>query len=64
MERVPLAPIIGSPFIGADASMSFLGVIDEYEPLRPNDYETYVKMRKEERQRERDEDRRPDDRER
>lgn len=66
MERVPLAPIIGSPFIGADASMSFLGVVDEYDPLRPNEYETYVKLRKEDRQRERerDEDRRSDDRER
>lgn len=56
--------VIGSPFIGSDASLSFLGIADEYDPLRPNDYETYVKLRKEERQREKDEERRAEDKDR
>lgn len=55
--------VIGSPFIGSDALLSFLGVIDEYDPLRPNEYETFRKLQKEER-REREEERRTDDRER
>ena len=43
-------------FFGADAPLSFTGVNDEYDPLRPNDYESYSKKRREEKKRERDVD--------
>ena len=58
MERMPATAQIGSsPFIAADPVPSFTGVVDEYDPLRPNDYEDFVKKRKEQRQKERDEER-------
>jgi len=44
----------GAPFFGADAPLSFTGVDDEYDPLRPNDYESYSKKRRDEKRRERD----------
>ena len=54
---------MGSPFIGCDAPASFLGVTDEYDPLKPNDYEKFIKLRREEKQREREERRsQPEDR--
>lgn len=53
-----------SPFIASDPLPSLTGVKDEYNPLRPNDYEELMKKRKEQKQRERDdEDRRRDFRE-
>ncbi|KAK3104085.1 hypothetical protein FSP39_024317 [Pinctada imbricata] len=58
MERIPSTAQLGSsPFIAADPVPSFTGVIDEYDPLRPNDYEDFVKKRKEQRQKERDDER-------
>jgi len=36
--------------------MSFSGVNDEYDPLRPNDYESYAKKRRDEKRHERDDD--------
>ena len=57
MERVGGAPVPASPFIAADAPSSFLGVADEYDPRRPNDYETYIKEMKERRNKEKDEER-------
>ena len=45
-----------TPFFGADAPMSFTGVSDEYDPLRPNDYESYAKKRRDEKRHERDDD--------
>jgi len=43
-----------APFFGADMPLSFTGVTDEYDPLRPNDYESFSKKRREEKRRERD----------
>lgn len=34
----------------------FTGVKDEYNPLRPNDYEEIMKKRKEQKQKDRDDD--------
>ena len=51
---------ITAPFIGSEApiiSATFLGVNDEYDPLNPNDYEEHVKVVKDKRQKERDEER-------
>lgn len=50
-------PASMSPFIASEAPGSFLGVADEYDPQRPNDYESYIKMRKDQRQKEREEER-------
>ena len=63
MERIQMAslPVVATPFIGSEPPnmmTTLLGVADEYDPLRPNEYETFVKKRKEMRQREREEDRR------
>ena len=48
-----------SPFLASELASagSLLGVADEYDPLRPNDYEDFVKRRK----KERDEERRKED---
>jgi len=51
------AIVSAAPFFGADMPMSFSGITDEYDPLRPNDYESYSKKRREEKRRERDDDR-------
>lgn len=56
MERVD-NPLPASPFIGVDASSSFLGVSDEYDPLRPNDYEHHCKEIKERKNRQKEDDR-------
>ena len=55
-----------SSFIPADGASSFLGVVDEYDPMCPNEFEVCVKASRERRQRERDDDRRRevDDRDR
>ena len=55
-----------SPFIPSDGASSFLGVVDEYDPMFPNEFDTCVKSTRERRQRERDDDRRRelDDRDR
>jgi len=53
----PSIPVNMSPFIASEAPGSILGVTDEYDPQRPNDYESYIKMRKDQRQREREEER-------
>ncbi|XP_069141156.1 splicing factor 45-like isoform X2 [Argopecten irradians] len=50
----------GSPFLPTDPVPSLTGVSDEYNPLRPNDYEEFIKKRKEQRQKEREEERRKD----
>ncbi len=50
-------PTGGTPFIAQEAPTSFLGVSDEYDPLRPNDYEDFVKKRKEMRKKEEDQKR-------
>ena len=52
----PLANMI----IGDSSAISstFLGAVDEYDPLHPNDYEEYTKIVKERRQKEREEERR------
>lgn len=52
----------GSPFIASEPMPSLTGVKDEYNPLRPNDYEDLVKKRKEQKIRDRDEDERRKDR--
>lgn len=45
-----------SPFIASDPLPSLTGVKDEYNPLRPNDYEELMKKKKEQKAKERDED--------
>lgn len=57
LERLSETFTGGSPFLPSDPQPSLTGVIDEYEPLRPNDYEDFVKKRKEQRMKERDEER-------
>ena len=58
-------PTGGTPFIASEApAVSLLGVSDEYDPLRPNDYEDFVKKRKEQKKREEEEKRREKERER
>jgi len=49
--------VSSAPFFGADVPMSFSGVVDEYDPLRPNDYESFSKKRRDEKRREREDDR-------
>ncbi|CAH1785008.1 unnamed protein product, partial [Owenia fusiformis] len=44
-----------SPFIPQESSLT--GVLDEYDPLRPNEYEDFIKKRREVRQRERERER-------
>lgn len=58
IERSPIvsANIGSSPFIPSEPVPSLTGVADEYDPLRPNDYEDFVKKRKEQRHKEREED--------
>ena len=60
--REPIA-VGGSPFIASDPVPSLTGVKDEYNPLRPNDYEEMSKKKKEQRQKEDDERKRDRDRE-
>ena len=50
-------PMIISPFIGSEAPIALTGLTDEYNPLQPNEYEDYLKKRKEQRQKEREEER-------
>ncbi|GAB6026914.1 Splicing factor 45 [Chamberlinius hualienensis] len=63
--RVPVALVsesynsIGDPPIETNTSSgSNIGVIDEYDPLYPNDYEKIIKEQKERKEKERDEERR------
>ena len=44
-------------FVGSDAPMSFFGVQDEYDPLKPNDYETFIKLRRDDKPKDREESR-------
>ncbi|KAL5013489.1 hypothetical protein ScPMuIL_007759 [Solemya velum] len=61
IERDTCAPAIGGiPFIATEPVPSFTGVVDEYEPLRPNEYDDIMKKRREQRQKERDEDKKKD----
>jgi hypothetical protein len=46
-----------APFVGAESPMSFLGVKDEYDPLKPNDYESFTKLRRDDKPKDRDENR-------
>lgn len=61
LPREPVA-VGGSPFIASDPVPSLTGVKDEYNPLRPNDYEEMSKKKKEQRQKEDDDRRRDRDR--
>ena len=57
LSREPQQPVAvgSSPFIPSDPVPSLTGVKDEYNPLRPNDYEEITKKKKEQRQKEDDE---------
>jgi hypothetical protein len=57
LERLSDTFTGGFPFLPSDPQPSLTGVIDEYEPLRSNDYEDIVKKRKEQRMKEREEER-------
>jgi splicing factor 45 len=56
---------VPSPFIGVEPS-AFSDVVDEYNPLYPNDYEELVKKRRDQKTKDREEERRreQDDRDR
>ncbi|XP_071171693.1 splicing factor 45-like isoform X6 [Mytilus edulis] len=56
LERLSESTTGGSPFLPPDPSSSLTGVVDEYDPLRPNDYEDFTKKRKEQRLKEREEE--------
>ncbi|XP_052090631.1 splicing factor 45-like isoform X3 [Mytilus californianus] len=56
LERLSESTTGGSPFLPSDPQSSLTGVIDEYDPLRPNDYEDFTKKRKEQRLKEREEE--------
>ncbi|GAB1600698.1 splicing factor 45-like [Argonauta hians] len=56
LERGPPASLGNSPFIASEPVPSLTGVTDEYDPLRPNEYEEIVKKRREQRQKEREEE--------
>ncbi|XP_074640480.1 splicing factor 45-like [Tubulanus polymorphus] len=61
LERVSesaVSPSIAPPFISIEPHSRFAGVDDEYNPSYPNEYDEFVKKRREQRQRERDNDRR------
>lgn len=60
LERISDSSTGGSPFLPSEPQPSLTGVIDEYEPLRPNDYEDFVKKRKEQRMKEREEEKKKD----
>ena len=62
VAAMSLPVTVSSPFLAVEApnASSFLGVTDEYDPRRPNDYESYVKMRKEQKMKEREEERKKD----
>ena len=62
-ERDPVPAIGSSPFIPSEPVPSLTGVKDEYNPLRPNDYEELTKKKKEEKKKEEDERKRDRDRE-
>ena len=54
------AAMKSSPFIASDGNSSFLGVADEYDPMCPNEFETYMKEVRERRARDRDGQRKRD----
>lgn len=59
LERISDGAPANSPFIPTDPSLT--GVMDEYDPLRPNDYEDFVKRRKEQQKlKDREEEKRRD----
>uniref|UniRef100_A0A0B6ZRA9 Splicing factor 45 n=3 Tax=Arion vulgaris TaxID=1028688 RepID=A0A0B6ZRA9_9EUPU len=58
----PITPSIPSVLIASDPIPSFTGVADEYDPLRPNEYDDVVKRLKDEKEKEREKDRRKEDR--
>ena len=59
-KNSPIPSLKSSPFIASDGSSSFLGVVDEYDPLCPNEFETYMKEVREKRARENDDRRKKD----
>jgi len=67
LERMSLPGAGGSLFIGNEAGMGgglMADIIDEYDPFRPNEYESVVKRRKEQRKREKKEEREKEEEER
>ncbi|CAG5129306.1 unnamed protein product [Candidula unifasciata] len=58
----PITPSIPSTFIASDPIPSFTGVADEYDPLRPNEYDDVVKKIKDDKEKEREKDRRKEER--
>ncbi|KAK0051914.1 splicing factor 45 [Biomphalaria pfeifferi] len=60
----PITPSAISPFIPMEPTPSITGVADEYDPLRPNEYDEVVKKMKDEKDKdkEREKDRRREDR--
>jgi hypothetical protein len=61
MSRDTPVALGGSPFIASDPVPSLTGVKDEYNPLRPNDYEEIMKKKRDQKQKERDEEERKRD---
>ena len=52
-------PSLANMIIGDSQAISstFLGAVDEYDPLHPNDYEDYLKQIKKRKDREREQER-------
>ena len=61
LEGIPPSPGGGSPFVPSPVVPSITGVVDEYDPFRPNEYDDLVKKKKEQKQKDREEDRKRDE---
>ncbi|XP_041350438.1 splicing factor 45-like [Gigantopelta aegis] len=61
LEGVSPTTVTGSPFVPSPVIPSITGVVDEYDPFRPNEYDDLVKKKKEQKQRDREEDRKRDE---